>query len=626
MRFALLASVLILPIDPITSGLLAKIPEDSISVEQLREKVISDQPQLVPETPAANSSQNTFTRITEIGITAPIGGRAVLVEGFDYFVRQYLAETSKKFDYRIDVSTRFNNSTFDAAGNLIPNVGFGQDDSRQFDFFASGDIRLSDKENLQLTLRSIKQSYNINVVPDQQFSEFAEQQQSPEIRRSVQINNADSPGTSLTDFRLDYNHQNFLGSAISASTYYRRLSNAERNLLDNRNGLFEGILRRTFGSKTIGAKLQLEKSLSDRFEVQWGADYEQQTKDAVQFEFFDEQIYDRTSGRIAQKVSEADYVPSYELGSFGLFAQADWQIRDRLQLSAGIRQSWLQLNIEDYTPLYDSDYNRYEGSPLSGNTLQFNDILFNAGLTYQLTPKLQLYAAFEQEYFIPDYGFNILSFPPKDLIINTALIPFQPQKVNTYKSGLKGQWQQFQGTLSVFYQDSDLGAVYTATSNQTYELIRAPQRNYGMQATFDWQPSTKWYLGATLNYSFGENDQERNGNYLALSSYEVSPLTLTTYIENQTSVEWRNRLELSYVSSRKAGFESEADLLPIQGYTIFDFSSTVKLGRGKLTFNLHNLLNQSYQTVNSQLDGFTDETLNLPGRGRTIRLIYRILW
>ncbi|MBF2066404.1 MAG: TonB-dependent receptor [Calothrix sp. C42_A2020_038] len=635
-RFALLASVVISPIDQGASDLLPleaksikiRPSENFTSKEQVTKKIFADESESTQETSVAPSSpQNTFTAISIAGVTAPIGGRAVFKsEGFDYFVRHYLAGTSKKLDYSIDISKTSNNSNFDAAGNLLPNVTFGQDDSARLDVFTSANISLSKKENLQVALRSIKQSYNVKVVPNQEFLQSPGQQLSRGIRRSVVVNNALSPGTSSTDIDLKYTNKNFLGSVLSLSSYYRRLNYVERSLLDNRNGFFDEILRRTFGSEIIEGKLQVETPLFDRVRLQWGADYKQQTKDAVRFELFDRQTYDRSDGRIAQKISEVDYVPSYQLGSFGLFTQANWQINNRLKLSAGVRYNLLRLNIEDYTPLYDNDYNRYEGNPISGNTLQYEDLLFNAGLSYQLTSKLQLYTVFEQESFIPDYGFDILSFPPRDLKINTTLTPFQPQKVNTYKLGLEGQWQQFQATFAAFYQDSSLGAVYTATSNGSYEIIRAPQRNYGIQAAFNFQPSTKWQLGAILNYSLGQNDRDKNGKYLALSSYEVSPLTLTAYIENQTSPGWRNRLQMSHISSRKAGFESGADALPILGYTVFDLSSTFQIGRDDITLNIQNLLNQSYQTVNAQLDGFADETLNLPGRGRTISLIYRIRW
>jgi iron complex outermembrane receptor protein len=574
----------------------------------------------------SSDPQNNFTAITEIGVTAPIGGSAVLLtEGFDYFWRQYLTGTAKNFDYRFEVSTRFNNSIFDAQGNLLPNSAYGTDNSTGLGVYGSTNIYLTETERLQFSFRSIQQFSDFDVVPDADFLQKPGQQ-ARGIRRNVTMGNAASPGTANTNFSLGYTNENVAGSVLSLSGYYNQSHYIERSLLDDRDGFFDGIIRTASGSELIGGQLQVETPAFNRVSLRWGADYEHQAKEPVWLEFFDEQIYDLSDGQIAQKASEAIYVPPYQLESLSLFASADWQINNRLRLSGGIQHTWLQLGIDDYTPLYDSDFYRYDGDPISGGRLQFNDLLVNISLVYNLTPTLQLYAEFEQDFFIPDYGFNILSYPPQDFGIDAAFIPFQPQQVDYYQIGLQGNWQQVQASVSAFYNESSLGAAYTAVPNGGIELVRAPQRNYGIEAAIDWQLSAHWQFGGTLSYSLGENDVDRDGGYLALSSYEVSPVTLSAYVENQTLPRWRNRLQLLQVNNRNAGFQAGSDSLPIDGYTVVNFSSTLKMGQGELIVDIQNLLNQQYQTVNSQLDGFADETLNIPARGRTVSLVYRIRW
>ncbi|PPS42194.1 TonB-dependent receptor [Chroococcidiopsis sp. TS-821] len=571
--------------------------------------------------------EDNFTAIAEIGVTAPISGRAILAaEKFDYFLRQYFAGTAKNLDYRFDISTRFNNSVFDAEGNMLPNSSFGSDDTTQLDAFGSANIHLSKTERLQFAVRAVQQFARINVVPDDDSLQMPGQQQARGIRRRVTVRDADLPGTASTNLSIGYANENLAGSSVSLSSYYSRSRYVERTLLDDRDGFFEGIIRTRSGSELIGGQLQVETPLLHRVRLRWGADYEYQAKNALELEFFDEQIYDFSDGQIAQKTSAATYVPPYNLESLGVFASLEWQVNNRLQLSGGIRHNWLQLQINNYIPLYDSDFNRYSGDAIAGGALQFNDLLFNASLVYHLTRSLQAYAQFSQDFFIPDYGFSILSYPPRDFRIDPKLTPFQPQKVNYYQIGLQGNWQQIQASLSAFYNESDLGAAYTASPSGGIELVRAPQRHYGIEAAIDWQPSGNWQLGGTLSYYFGENDTNRDGNYLALSSYEVLPVTLSAYIENQTLPNWRNRLQLSQVNNRIVGFQAGSDPLPIDGYTVVNFSSTLKIGQGELTLDLQNLLNEQYQTVNSQLDGFVDETLNLPARGRTMSLTYRIQW
>ena len=182
---------------------------------------------------------------------------------------------------------------------------------------------------------------------------------------------------------------------------------------------------------------------------------------------------------------------------------------------------------------------------------------------------------------------------------------------------------QFQASLAGFYNESDLGssiAVDFATGLARVE--RSPQRNYGIEATVDWQPSDAWRLGGLLSWNEGENDVDNDGNFLALSTLEIDPIKVGFYLENETTPGWTNRFDVLLIGTRDRSVDAGVDQFAGTGYTVVDFSSNIRLGSGTLSLGIGNLFNEQYATIRQQ--NKFNVTQRAPAVGRTFQVRYAL--
>lgn len=287
-----------------------------------------------------------------------------------------------------------------------------------------------------------------------------------------------------------------------------------------------------------------------------------------------------TQQTVTPDIDEIAFVPSYRFNDLGIFAQLQWEVSgkrsyakgSRLAFSGGARYVNLDISTDDYTT--------FEGNDIQGGSLNADDVVFNAGITHNLTDELSLFASFSQGFSFPDIG-RVLRFAPPGFAVSSDIDLTQPQKVDNYEIGIRGNWNSVQATLAGFFNSSDLGEDFEVTGEEL-RTIRAPQRVYGLEASLDWQPGGNWQLGGTATWLEGENDEDRDGEYIALNSITIPPLKLTAYLEHQTTPGWRNRLQLLYSGNRDRAFEDDVDGAPIDRYVTVDYLSSINLGGGEL--------------------------------------------
>ncbi|MEO0707266.1 MAG: TonB-dependent receptor, partial [Cyanobacteria bacterium J06649_5] len=201
----------------------------------------------------------------------------------------------------------------------------------------------------------------------------------------------------------------------------------------------------------------------------------------------------------------------------------------------------------------------------------------------------------------------------------------EPQVVDNFEVGVRGEFGQVQASLTGFYSESDLGSSIRFNQDTGFsQLVRAPQRNYGLEATVDWQPSEVWRLGGYSSWSEGESDVGDDGEFLALGSLNVPPYQIGLYLENDTTPTWSNRLQMLVVGDRDRAFNDEVDTFDIDSYVTLDLISSLQLGRGKLTLGVENLLNTSYLPLTSQERVGRFEERRFAAPGTTVNLRYSI--
>ena len=101
----------------------------------------------------------------------------------------------------------------------------------------------------------------------------------------------------------------------------------------------------------------------------------------------------------------------------------------------------------------------------------------------------------------------------------------------------------------------------------------------------------------------------------------------TAYMGHQTTGRWNNRLQGLYSGDRRRfgnrNVFGERDVL---SYLVFDWISSVRVGRGNLQFSVENLLNRQYFVRESQLLWSGRNDSYSASRGTVLAIGYRFTY
>ena len=532
-------------------------------------------------------------------------------DSFGYTAQIGAARSNEDGDARIVFSYDINNAQFDANGDRIPPNGLTDIDG--LCVLAKLGFNLSPQQRLGLTYNLYRETLDTSFGSDPAVIQIPGLQ----TARAIEVGSVDynrEPEQLSQTINLTYSHNDLLSSQLDAQLYYRDTDLAQI-FIDLRGrdlpAFFPDVWQTGLDSSEWGGRLQFDTSVSDSFSLLWGADYSEEANERLVIVsdttvFDNEQRLD-ASGRLAQ-------TPKYDLESLGLFTQATWDISEQWLLSGGIRYDRFDFTAEDSTLAFSSPQERQGGS---GGA---DDVSFNAGLLYQPTPEVGVFANFSQGFSIPDLGLTLGLVVPADADISSDLL-LEPQKVNNFEVGVRTEFDAVQASLAGFYNESSLGTTLSVGTDGFTEVSRAPQRNYGIEATLDWQPSDQWKLGGNFSWNEGENDADDDGEFLALSSLQVQPYKATLYVENETTPIWTNRLQLLGVGGRDRAIDDGVDGFDIDGYVTLDWLSRFQVGSGTLTLGVENLLNSQYLPITSQerIAGTEDRRFAAPGTTVSVR-------
>ncbi|MGG6242423.1 TonB-dependent receptor domain-containing protein [Nodosilinea sp. AN01ver1] len=548
-------------------------------------------------------------RRTRLGLTTDF---ANLSDSFGATVEQYVGGRVEDMDYAFTASYDYAGGFFDALGNRIPsdpNAQGGLSDTGSLNILGKIGVDFAENQRLQLTFNHYEATQTTDFTVDPSIGAIAGRQRS----RAIVGLDLDTPQTSNnTLLSLDYSHSNVLNGDLKGQLYYRDYLTRffpfdGRAVASLGNAIFQSEV----DSIEWGGRLQFDTPLAadDTLRLLWGADYNNE-RTAQPVNIFDPAPFDASGGLTYRTTGQRTWVPPLNQDSLGLFAQLNWQASDRITLLGGIRHERVGLTVNDFTTL--------AGNAVQGGDLAYDATLFNLGGVVDITDNIGLFANFAQGFSLADVGL-VLRNAPAGFSVNT-LRP-EAQRVNHYEVGLRGNWQGLQASLAGFYNSSELGTTFTAPG----EILRAPERIYGVEATVDAQLSESWLLGGTASWSKGEIDRTNTGTYTPLDGFRIAPLKLTAYVENQTTPGWRNRLQAIYSGDRDAfANDSVFGQRLVNSYFTVDYISQLDVGPGTLEIGIANLLNTDYFPVVSQLQ--PSELSNAAARGRFLRLGYSFEW
>lgn len=537
--------------------------------------------------------------------TAGLGGRVV----------QSVAAKKGPVDFSLSGSYERVGGLFDARGDRIPpdlqSSQGGLSDLNMYNLFGKVGADLG-AQRLELTVNRFVAEQDSDYVTD-----FANSSQAGKAVARKGLALDDQSGTKNTVVNLDYIRKNLLGSHVRAQAYYRdyltrffpfdgqSFATLGNNIIQSR------VLSEKFGGRlTVETPIPIAQALKPV--LLWGVDASrEQTSQRVAI--MDPALFANSGGLAFQPIDDRVWVPPMTQRSLAFFGQLELKLHERWLVRGGVRHERIGLETAAFTTL--------GGEPIAAGSRDFDATVFNAGTVVYLTDEVNLFANYSQGFSIPDIGLIIRSAPAGFSFSDSQLSPI---RVNHYEVGLRGDWSRFQASVVGYYNESLLGVT---SAGFFANVVRAPERVYGVEGTFDVQLA-RWSLGGTATYVEGENDINRTGDYKYLNGFRIPPLKLTAYVEHLTvpTWSWRNRLQVLYSGTRDPGLGPAVfGGRPVHSFTVLDFISTVKAGPGRIQFGIENLLNSQYYLPISQLQRVGIASLTA-ARGMVVSLGYSVTW
>ncbi|UXZ05364.1 TonB-dependent receptor [Moraxella nasicaprae] len=328
------------------------------------------------------------------------------------------------------------------------------------------------------------------------------------------------------------------------------------------------------------------------------------------------------------------WTPKMSYQNLAPFAQARLSLTERLSLNAGVRYEYGKLSVDDYytlagyTRANSFGARRYTPTFVQGGEVSFDKALPSAGLTFDLTPKLQAFASYSQGLGMPDVGGALRAITALNQSVEN--IELSPIVTDNMEAGLRFSGEKLTADLSVYQSKSDLGSTLEyVPAVQGYRAVRSETDIKGGEVSLGYRPNKSHHFTASFAHTQGKYDANNNGVMVDMPARNISPNKLSLGYTHTLANQGSMSLTATHLFDRKypdiaAGVQSKFD-----GYTLVDFGYrqpvSHRFGKGVIGFGVNNLLNTDYQNFISQtvlVDDRSDTTRYSSGRGRNYNLSY----
>ncbi|WP_417669047.1 TonB-dependent receptor [Roseibium sp.] len=349
---------------------------------------------------------------------------------------------------------------------------------------------------------------------------------------------------------------------------------------------------------------------------------------------------DYTFERVEQTMTnDQDVISPMTQNQIALFGQAEVPVTDRFRVQGGVRFDQFYLDVDDFR----RPYAYVTGLALPdiaviGGNFDYNAWTFNAGAVFDITDETQVFGNFSQGYSLTDIGgftrragLNTVSDAcdaygwllnalygctnAPDFTVNYSDIAPDPQLVNTFEAGLRGDWGRVRGNFSAYYSTSENGLTYDISSNR---VSQQKEQLWGAEFTGEFDATDMLTVGGILAYAEGRYDTDDDGDTDTYLPNNRIPTTFkgTVYGNMILPYDILAHAEVEFFSGRD---REQGEKL--KGAALLNLSLAKEFDNGgKLAFGVRNLLDTDY--VNPTATATRDA--NVPGLGRTIALSYQV--
>ncbi|OCX15311.1 TonB-dependent receptor [Ectopseudomonas hydrolytica] len=562
----------------------------------------------------ATTSLTATTPLTRLGSDG-LGGQ----------LQHYVAGSRERIDYAFDFGARHIGASYDANGHRIaPEPSQGDlFDSNAYNIGGKLSLRLDENQRIQLSASHYDAKQDTDYASDPSVTALPPGSVPAKPLKGLSLDKQNRIQNTLVN--LDYEHQDLLGSLLSAQLYYRdyftRFTPFDARAVATRGGNVDQVTQNT---EVFGSRLTLRTPLGDSgsTELLWGGDFNQERSD-MPLDVFDPNAYDASGGRVFDKIGKLTYMPPLTTRSAGAFAQLQHRFNEQWSVDGGLRYEYSTAEFDDFVPLSES--RATDPATVSGGKVSYDAVLANIGVAYSPVLGQELYASFSQGFQLPDMGIQLRNARRGFDIDSSDL---EPVKTNNYELGWRGDvGSNTLGSLALFYTTSKLGDVQSF--NNGLVLTRTKERIYGVEGSVDWLTDDEtWGAGGTLTWMRGREKPD-GGDWQDMTGYRVAPMKLTAYAQYKPSAEWSNRLQVTFFDSddyRLNGVDSFGRH-KVSGYTTVDLISQYRLSdNDQISVGIQNLFNRDYYPLYSQLLRNNNNTSHLPAAGTVLTTTYTHNW
>ncbi|MFN4167237.1 MAG: TonB-dependent receptor [Pannonibacter phragmitetus] len=540
----------------------------------------------------------------------------------------------RQFDYFFSLSGDMTRKTYDGKGREMPSDALigqgGSDRTRQGNMFTS----LGYENETRRFGLSFDWTY-LDQKPDW-MTNYASTPISPDFNSPYTGQRLEEDSKYLTgtftenDFMLGVLNVTAFYNSIKKQSLFNTLSPENSFVYAASNGstVVSPYNQTVLKSERAGINATVNSDLDfirDGAKITWGADY----------------TYDHTT---QARVDGAAVIAPMTQNQIGAFAQLELPVTDRFTLQGGARFDQFYLDVEDFTRPSGIFLFRGARVPLrnvnvTGGSFSYNSPTYNIGGVFDLTEEAQAFANFSQGYSLSDIGgftrragansttdicatYGVLlralgcGSAPANLNISYANIAPEPQLVNTYEAGLRGDWGRVRGTASAYISTSDKGTAFDPLTNS---VSQQKEKIWGFDLTAEADATDRLTIGTVFSYVEGKYDANGNGR---IDAGEYMPnnripnnVKFNVYGEMRFIHDIMARAEIEHLSGRK---ETSQHLPQV---TLLHLGMSKDMGKaGKLSLGVRNVFDTEY--VNPTASAVRGAEIS--GLGRTVALTYRV--
>lgn len=565
---------------------------------------------------------SVFTkRPTEEGVTATskVGVNFSTEHLDDSFVKTLYQDVMVKrggFEFRLGGVYRDYDSSFNVDGDPIPDDNTAYNDNvYNIDSYLSVDV--ADEQRVWFTLNHFRQKLDsVYIVQDGSCSTALDNPTGRHVAcRGVRGDPTDSysgplfgpgsfakPDQKTTVASVDYRHGDILGSSFNLQLFHQRLNQIFGGFsFDNGDGTNFGEQLRVRDRRT-GVRAIVDTPFTDQVNLVWGYDF-------LRYKNVNAVGGGSVEGRGLFSVGPI------RQDSHAVYGQLEVELGD-LNLTGGVRHEEIGAEFKDFLTDFEV--------PFTGGKIDYSATVFNAGATYAFSDALDGFINFSQGYDVTDLGRATF------VVDRASLIDPSPKKANSYEVGVRYSEEPLRTSLSLFYSDSKLSNRIQPNVDENGNIlgsafaIRQPEKVWGVEGALDYRFSDVWRAGSTVSWMDGST--KIAGVKRDLGNLVLTPFRATGYVDATLSERWSARLQALYSGNRRIDDAQvfEFQYAPVFDYFTLDASTSVEIGRGRLTLGIQNLTNERYIPSSSQSFNFNCCLVEAPGR--TVSIDYTVRW